>query len=169
MNFADACTLLLQHLRNHSQTPLVVGDRKCLFEARQTSSDSELDASEKLHGVSWPASYRSFMKTVGASRLFIDEYGRGLDVVALDKLQDFSRDVFDNFGVDPFPTLVLVVSIPRIGSFGGITTERSGNTDNFAVFSPEDDPALWLEEASYVDFGSWVAQITDTNGDRSLV
>jgi hypothetical protein len=169
MIFADACKLLVQHLRNHSQTPLVVGERKYLFEAGPTSSDSELDASESAHGVAWPASYRTFMKTVGASRLFIDEYGRGLDFVAIDKLQEFSRTVFDNFGADPFPTLVLVVSIPKVGSFGGIATGQSRATENFAVFSPDDDPDLWLQEATFVDFGSWVSRITETNGSRTLV
>jgi hypothetical protein len=47
MTFADACKLLLHHLRNHSQTPRVVGDRTYLFEAGPTSSDAELDASDE--------------------------------------------------------------------------------------------------------------------------
>lgn len=169
MLFADACTLLTQHLRIHSQSPLVVGDRSYLFEAGPTSSDGELDAAQQLYGICWPESYRTFMKTVGAARLFIDEYGRGLDFVTLSELQNFSRGVFRGFGADPFPSLVLVVSIPRIGSFGGLATRAGQDFDRFAVFSPDDDPELWPLEANHTDFGSWVSQIAETSGGRALV
>lgn len=112
-----------------------------------------------------PADYATFLSTVGAGRLFVDDHGLGIDFVPLEQQRASSRAVFHNFGDDPFPDLLLAVHLPGVGGFGGFVLDGSAPDErNFSVFSAEDDPSAWVDEAALCSFGDWLTGMCESNG-----
>ena len=164
--FADACQQLLQWCQASRDAPIDMGaDGRVSFLQLSVYSSGELDAFEARHGIHLPASYRHFMATVGACKLFIDEYGLGMKLHRLEDLDRFSAEVFDNAGTDPFPRLLLVASVTFRGDFAGF--DMSSDVERFAVFSHEEDPDSWLTDTPrWHCFEDWILLLVSTRGDQ---
>jgi hypothetical protein len=61
------------------------------------------------------------------------------------------------------------VSPPGLGDAGGFVVDPALGEENFSVFSHEDDPAAWLEEASYVSFEWWLGRLVESAGVKRVV
>jgi hypothetical protein len=170
MNFDDACNLLQGFVIKHTSLPLVVDGQGFLFEAGPRYTPTAISIFEHSVGKKLPEDYVKFLTTVGPGRFFIDDRGRGIDFVPLEKIQEFSKSVFDNFGDDLFPELLLVLSLPRVGGFGGFALDLPNRSrDCFSVFSAEDDPAEWVADATLCSFTQWLIRVCDSNGRQTWV
>lgn len=171
MNFHDACIVLQNLRRTHTVQPFTARRQGFLFEAGITYTPAEIADFEASVGKRLPAEYAEFLSMVGAGRLFIDDRGRGIDFLPLGELGKFSKSVFDNFGTDPFPDLMLAVSLPRVGGFGGFALDEGGNNENcFSVFSSEDDPSEWVAAgATFNSFSSWLIVVTQSHGGQTWI
>ena len=165
--FADACQQLLHWCQASRDAPIDIGaDGQVRFLQLRVYSPGEQDAFEARHRIHLPASYRHFMATVGACKLFIDKYGLGLELHRLEELDRFSAEVFDNAGTDPFPRLLLVASVTFRGDFAGF--DMSSDVERFALFSHEEDPDSWLTETPrWHSFEDWILLLVSTRGDQA--
>jgi len=163
--FADACQQLVRWCQGSRNTLIDIGaDDTVSFRQLDTYSLGQLDAFEAQHGIHLPPSYRHFMTTVGACKLFVDEYGLGTEFHRLEELDRFSAEVFDNAGTDPFPRLLLVASMTFRGDFAGFDTS---DVERFAVFSHEDDPDSWLTDTPrWHSFEDWILLLVSSRGDK---
>lgn len=132
-------------------------------------SPEEIDAAESACGLTFPSAYRTLLGSVGSGSLYIDERGRGVDLVAVDRLRQFTARVFDGFAPDPFPALVLAVSLPRVACVGGFIAGSAGAEPLFGVFHPDDDPSTWVTEGARCLFADWVVQLVESDGAAELI
>ena len=156
VTFDDAIAALERHLANDTKQ----------FERGTIATDADVTTFQDRHGVMLSAHYRTFITTVGASRLFIDERGNGIDFIGLDQLQAYSERIFYNFGDDLFPDLLLIASLPGIGAWGGLIP--STDDPDFALLWPDTDPATWNSrvEETYIRFSKWIVEITKSSGEK---
>ncbi len=136
------------------------GTQPFSFARSSPVSMSELLAFEAEKKQSLPRDYKTFLLEVGAVNLFSTQCGSGIDILAPWDIESFSKQVFRNYGEDPYPTLLLTTSIPQFGYFGGFWTERD-ESENYAIFYPEIPPELWVEEAEFKGFDEWIARLAE--------
>jgi hypothetical protein len=128
--------------------------RLALFE------ESDLRHFESSAGLVLPKQYREFLKNVGSVNLFV-WLGSGIRILAPSEIKDWSEKVFHNFGDDPYPDLLLALSMPAFGYYGGFLATMPG-LDNYSVFYPDVPPELWIEEANFVEFDQWIIRLVDS-------
>lgn len=58
---------------------------------------------------------------------------------------------FENYGDDLYPELLIAVSLPALGYFGGFYQGMHSDR-NFSIFYPDVPPEMWIEEADFIDF-----------------
>jgi hypothetical protein len=133
---------------------------RCCFSRRRLFEESELRSFEERENLILPTQYRDFLKSVGSSRLFAIG-GSGIDILEPSEIREWSQAVFDNYGDDPYPDLMLAVSMPRWGYFGGFQLAES-EEENYSVFFPEVPPELWIEEADFLAFNEWIARVVES-------
>jgi hypothetical protein len=139
----------------------------CTFVACHKHSDIEIRSFENAHGLTLPEDYRRFLRDIGAGSYFINKYGLGYEFRALQNIAEHSSKVFAG-GQNPFPTLLLTVSLTGRGDEGGFNLTRMAD-DKFAVFSHEEDPDEWSSNAdAWTTFGSWLANLVESHGENDL-
>ncbi len=131
------------------------------FARLRTISPAELFAFEVDKNLPLPEDYKTFLCEVGAVNLFSTQYGSGIDILAPWDIESFSELVFQNYGEDPYPKLLLTTSIPQFGYFGGFWMERNA-PEHYAIFYPEVPPELWIEETEFGRFDEWIARLVMT-------
>lgn len=168
MDFSQACTILERWVRTSGGNPIELSDGRALsFARKRTYSDEEVGEFESQLAGPLPNDYRSFMRTIGAGEYFIDQYGLGVVFHPFEAIPVYQREVFAG-RKNPFPTLLLIVSLTNRGDEGGVVLFRS-DAANFAVFSHEDDPERWLDSPyNYVDFGEWLVSLVSSEGEDDL-
>ncbi len=127
-------------------------------------SEEEIRNVEQKHGVTFPASYREFLRRIGPGQYFMDEYELGSTFHAPEGLEGHSADVFET-REDPFPKLLLVVSLAG-GEEGGFYLPRT-SADNFSIFMPDEEPEEWgIQTETWTGFEQWMIQLVESSGDE---
>ncbi|MBC3876126.1 SMI1/KNR4 family protein, partial [Undibacterium flavidum] len=169
MMFSNTCLTIRDWCERSNGKPIKLpsGDNFSFIQKKRYSDD-EIDSFEQKNLISLPQHYRKFLKIVGASSLFIDENKLGFEFVGLDELEQFSFDVFENFGLNFFPKLLLVVALTRIGDFGGFVLERP-DEEKFNIFPHDEDPDEWRDIlVGWSSFDAWIIMLVESEGRKSL-
>ena len=116
--------------------------------------------------INYPSQYIDFLIIVGEVELFIED-SLGIEIFGIDEVQNFSKQVFENFGDDLYPSLLLAVSLPTLGYFGGFYKEIDKNK-NFSIFYPDIPAELWIEEADFIDFNEWIIFLVTTKNQEGI-
>ncbi|GGN99690.1 hypothetical protein [Saccharibacillus kuerlensis] len=133
------------------------------FSRRRTFSGKELEAFERSSGLELPAEYKRLLIGVGAVELFAGPLSGGIEILGPDEIADFSKKVFDGYGKNPYPELLLGVSIPKFGSFGGFRPGRERH-ERYGVFHSEISPEQWMETCSFTAFDDWIVKLVESRG-----
>lgn len=163
LEFTQACNQLARWIEQSQGQPIDIDSTESyafLCEKRFTASD--ISTFEENYGVQLDEAYCYFLQRIGAARLFIGEYTAAVEFVAPDKLQHWSATVFENYGTDPFPQLLLCAGLLNYNFYAGFDLTRAER--NFAFFYPDVDPEYWLEDADFVDFQTWVIHLVNSQG-----
>ena len=132
-------------------------------------SDSELADYESKINIKLPGEYKYFLSNVGASKIYIDEYGLGIEFYPIEYLNDFSNKVFTGMK-NPFPKLLLVAGITGRGNMIGFDLRTDLQNERLATFSSEEDPEKWLyENESWTTFNEWLIKLVESQGEDELV
>lgn len=164
LEFTQACAQLAQWTEQSQGQPIDIGmDKSYAFSREKLFMASEIARLQATYSVEFHPAYTYFLQVVGAARLFIGEYTAAVEFVALDKLQHWSAVVFENYGEDPFPQLLLCAGLLNYNFYAGFDLTRAEG--NFAFFYPDVDPEYWLEDADFVDFQAWVIHLVQSKGE----
>jgi hypothetical protein len=158
----------IKSLLNRSNgSPILLPNNESLyFIVHKRYEQSEIEAFETSFGIYLPNDYKEFMTEVGACDLYMDEYRLGIQIKRLEELEKYSKQVFIDLD-NPFPQLLLITSVTRIGDDGGFDLKRK--EPNFSVFFNEIPAELWTEETDdWTTFSNWLTQLVDSNGDKGL-
>ncbi len=166
MNFESACTQLSNWVNQSNGNPIDIGAEDDLFSFQPLKKDFEKEIFdfEKKYNISLPEDYVFFLRNVGTARFFIGEYSAGMEVISPGDIEKFPDLVFENTGEYLFPELLLVVSIPKTGAFGGFWMPEKRN-ENYSIFHSEAPPEYWIEEADFISFQSWIISIVKEKGE----
>lgn len=133
------------------------------FMRKRTFTGQALEAFEQESGIELPAEYKRFLIGVGGVELFVGPLTAGIEVLGPDEIQAFSRQVFEGYGKDLYPELLLGISIPKFGHFGGFRP-GSERDERYGVFYPEVPQEQWIEECEFCAFDDWVANLVESRG-----
>ncbi len=136
------------------------------FMRKRGYSGQELEEFEQSLGIELPPEYKRFLIGVGAVELFAGPLSAGIEVLGPDEIQAFSSQVFDGDGEDLYPGLLLAVSMPKVGAYGGLRLDAEREA-RYGVFYAETPPERWLEEGSFGAFDEWVADLVESRGTRA--
>lgn len=125
---------------------------------------AELCEFEQARHIRLPESYGRFLLEVGAVEIFSEEKTAGIEILPPAEIPDFSASVFSNYGDNLFPQVLLAVSLPKFGYFGGFLMDRK--TQNYSLFYPDVPPELWIEESEPVDFEDWLIQLVNSRATK---
>lgn len=103
--------------------------------------------------VQYPQAYQDFLVNVGEVELFIDN-GLGIEFLAFEKIEVLSAEIcqtWSNF----YPQLLICLSMPALGWFAGFDLQQT-ILQNFSMFYSDVPIDLWLEEAEFQDFNTWL-------------
>jgi len=165
MNILDAYDQINRWIAESSGAPIDIGvEERCSFSRSRLFNENDLRDFESSSGVALPHQYRTFLKSVGAAKLFAVG-GSGIEVLSPSEIKGFSKKVFYNFGDDLYPNLLLAVSMPRFGYFGGFLVGEAEIKD-YSVFYPDEPPELWIEEADFVQFDRWIVNLVKSKGEE---
>lgn len=116
--------------------------------------------------ICYPSQYLDFLINVGEVELFIDDT-LGIEVLGVDKIKEFSKEVFEDYGDDLYPDILLTVSLPSLGYFGGFCNNIKGNK-KFSIFYPDIPADLWVEEADFIDFNEWIIFLVNSKNQEGI-
>jgi len=170
INFEKACGFLNNLLeKGHNGTIKLDSGEEYSFLLTKKYTDLEIRNFEKKFDVTFPQDYKYFLENVGASTIYVDEYGLGIQFYALEEIVDFSNSVFVGMN-NLFPKLFIIASNIGRGDIIGFDFSGSNIKDNFAIFSHEDNPEKWLEENSvWSQFNLWLCQLVESEGEEDLI
>ena len=170
IDFKKSCEILSDLLDkgNKGAIELESGEKYSFLLAKKYT-DSEIRYFEKKFDVTFPQHYKYFLENVGASTIYLDEYGLGVKFYALEELVDFSNSVFVDMN-NLFPKLFIIASNIGRGDIIGFDFSSSNRKDNFSIFSHEDNPEKWLEEnLTWTQFNLWLCQLVESEGEEDLI
>lgn len=156
--------LLEEWLKNSEDGAIVIDGDEYSFNVIERFSNLDLLRFEIESNIKLPNQYKEFLLRFGAIELFSSDYSSGIEILSPYKVKEFSEDIFDNYGVNPYPNLFVSVNISSVGWFGGFDLTQETES-NFSVFFPETPPELWIEEATFISFNSWLKKIISSNGE----
>jgi SMI1-KNR4 cell-wall len=137
------------------------------FTRKRIYNNLEIEKFESKWKIKLPLDYKLFLTTVGSCELFFNEYKLGFEFHSLESIEEKSKLIFQEMN-NPFPSLLLVVSLTGRGDEGGFDMNRNDQT-NFSVFSHEDDPELWVEEThDWISFSEWLNKLIKSDGQDDL-
>lgn len=166
MNFKDACKQLANLLlKSKGKSICLPTGEEYEFSLIRIYNDLELDEYEKKLSIKLPDDYKYFLKFVGASKIYFDEFGLGIEIHPLEYLSDFSYDVFEGMN-NPFPSLFIIASNLGSGDFFGFDL-RDGESERFANLSHEENPEEWLDDTtSWSTFSKWLTLLIESEGSE---
>ena len=162
-NIQNAYLQLNDWIEKSQGNPITIGENiNCAFLRKRTFTKADF-INIDLH---YPAQYIDFLINVGEVELFI-EHGLGIEFSGIDKIQAFSNLVFENYGDDLYPELLLAISLPALGYFGGFY-QGIHSDHNFSIFYPDVPPEMWIEEADFMDFNDWIIFLVHTKNQKGI-
>jgi hypothetical protein len=168
MKFEKACQVLSGWInQSKGEMVLLPSGEEYSFKLLKRYNEAEIEKFEENSSLILPESYKYFLTTVGASKCFMSKYGTGFIFHELDSLSQHSSKVFLELE-DPFPQLLLIISLTGRGDEGGFEMNRKTN-ENFSVFSHEEDPEEWSSDTdTWCSFESWLSKLVDSEGEDDL-
>lgn len=168
-NFINTCAELRALLDKSEGNPIVLASGvEFEFHPGRTYNRQELENFEQKFTLRLPDGFKYFMEVVGASKLYVDEFGLGFDFIALEDWYDFSSQIYEGMR-NPFPEICIFASNLGRGDMIGFDLRVPGN-NNMAVFSHEDDPERWAEETkAWISFENWLIKLVKSEGEDDLV
>lgn len=165
LTFEDACLRLSAWIALSQGVLIDTGHtERQAFRRTRHVHEIELHAFEQAHNLALPKSYRQFLIGVGAVEIFSGERTAGIDILPPADIAGFSASVFSNYGEDLFPQVLLAVSLPKFGYFGGFLMDST--EQNYSLFYPDIPPELWIEESEPLDFESWLVQLVNSRATK---
>ncbi|OWA35190.1 hypothetical protein B9G55_10975 [Saccharibacillus sp. O16] len=128
-------------------------------------SGHELEEWEQRLGLELPPEYKRFLIGVGAVELFVGPLRAGIRVWGPDEMESMSNQVFQGESKDLFPKLLLAVSMPEVGSYGGFKPDAE-REERYGTFSSQVETSLWLVEGSFGAFDEWVADLVESRARK---
>ncbi|MDN3474895.1 MULTISPECIES: SMI1/KNR4 family protein [unclassified Pseudoalteromonas] len=169
MNDFQASCKKLNHFLKQTEKVKFESGEEYGFILKKRHTEIEIDNFEKKHQICLPEEYKYFLINVGTSKLYIDEYGLGVELYNLEDLKVFSESVFVNMK-SLFPSLLIIGSILGRGDLIGFDLEGNRGSSNFSVFSHEDNPEYWLETNSdWSKFSLWLRKLVESEGEDDLI
>lgn len=167
MNFDQSCQVLNAWIDQSRGQPIrLPSGNVYAFSHTKHYTPAEIQAIEDHWHVPLPADYRHFLTAVGAIDCFIS-HGAGFTFLPLESIAPFTEKVFAGFD-NPFPHLLLAVTLVRRGEYAGFDISRSPNQD-FTVFIPDIPPEVWLTDASgWGSFSKWFTRLIESEGEIIL-
>lgn len=167
--FVDAC-IQLKVLLNASQGKPIEFPSGVVYEFHliKLYTLQEITSFELKFNLILPDSFKYFLSEVGASQLYVDNFGLGFDFIPLDEIYNFSSDVFLEME-NPFPQLFLFASNTGRGDVIGFDL-RKAISDKMSIFSHEDDPETWLDDTErWSTFENWLIQLVSSEAEIDLI
>ncbi|WP_024609547.1 SMI1/KNR4 family protein [Pseudoalteromonas sp. TB64] len=94
MNDLKETCIKLNYLLEHTANVRFESGEEYSFILDKKYTEFEIESFEKAYQISLPEEYKNFLINVGASTLYIDEYGLGIKLYKLEDLEAFSKNVF---------------------------------------------------------------------------
>ncbi|NGZ77412.1 SMI1/KNR4 family protein [Saccharibacillus alkalitolerans] len=130
------------------------------FARRRTFTGKELEAFEQSSGLELPAEYKRFLIGVGAVELFAEPLGAGIEIIGPDEIADFSEKALGSRGDGLYPKLLLAVSMPKFGCFGGFRP-GSERDERYGVFRSAAPPKQGIEADGFTAFDDWLVKLVE--------
>lgn len=165
-DFKMACQRLNEYLEHGTAT---TETDLYQFTFKKKYSKNELVEFERAYNLTLPEEYKYFLLNVGASTIYIDEFGLGVEFCLLNELESFFDSVF--LGMEKvFPKLLIIGSIQGRGDVFGFDL-REGNVGTiFSTFCSEEDPETWLMQTySWSTFSRWLCRLVASDAEDDLV
>lgn len=161
--FTQACQQLADWIAQSQGQSIDIGAAdKCAFIREKLFTNTDIVTFEQQHAIRLEPSYRYFLQKVGACRLFIGRYAETLSFVPLDKLEHWSKVLFEHDTADPFPQLILCVGVINYAFFAGF--DMNQQKQNFAFFYPDVAFEYWLDDAEFMAFEDWLIHVVQSKG-----
>lgn len=170
MKFEDSCNEINRFISksNGSIISLPTGE-EYLFNLVNKYSISDLSSFEMKHGIKLPEEYKHFLTKVGASKIYFDEFGLGIEFIPIEQLLDFSNKVFKGMK-NPFPNILIIASNIGRGDFISYGIDSESMQYRLATFSHEEDPERWLEEnTAWSNLKDWLVKLVETEGEEDTI
>ncbi|MCG7963063.1 MAG: SMI1/KNR4 family protein [Candidatus Thiodiazotropha taylori] len=170
MTFEDTCKEIDSLIaRSCGSNILLPCGEEYAFERVKRYSLSELSEFENKFGINLPDEYKYFLMTVGSSKIYIDEYGLGIEFLSLERLIDFSNKVFENMK-NPFPKLMIIASNIGRGDFISYGIGDDSQDYRLATLSHEEDPERWLQEnTEWSTLRNWLVTLFESEGEEDTI
>lgn len=165
MEFDEACDQLNDWIERSHGHLIDIGNADGFFGFRslQKNFDWHIRDFQEKYRILLPEDYAFFLKKIGTARLFTGEYTAGMEILSPADIEHFSESIFENAGDNLFPDLLLVVSIPKTGAFGGFWCHEKSDR-NYGIFYPDVPPELWIEETDFTSFRRWIISTVNEKG-----
>lgn len=157
MNIEECYDQLNNWIKQSNGSFIHIDDRKFSFSKISPFSSDELSEFETNNHIQLPNDYKRFLIEVGAVDIFVGELSVGIEILSPSNIKSFSKSVFDNYGDDLYPEILLTTSIPKFGYLGGFWMNAKSK-ENDGIFFPEIPPELWIEECDFLSFNDWLIQ-----------
>lgn len=166
--FINVCSTLKAFLNSSLGQPVVLKSGEAYaFHHIKSYNYEEIAAFEAKLSIQLPESYKFFLSEVGACRLYVNEFGLGLDFLLLEDLAAFSSQVFLEME-NPFLELFLFASNTGRGDPIGFDL-RDGSKNRMSVFFHEYDPETWLDDTDdWSTFESWLIKLVKSEAEDDL-
>ena len=139
------------------------------FDAGPKVSLLDINRFENEFNIDIPDEYKEFLQRVGVPSLYMDEYGLGIEFIALDQIVTFSEEVFLDM-VNPFPNLIIIASNTGRGSFVAYCKKRNTDEYGLSIFFGDEDPESWVEDVdSWITLSEWLNKLIISNGEDDLI
>lgn len=167
MAFFEACERLSSLCSLSNGKPIPVGsDEHQAFTLNRKYTEQEIHQFELEWGITFPDSYRYFLKHVGSIRAFEDRFSLA-DFLGPDEIQDWMEKVYLNLP-NPFPRLILTISFTK-GEHAGFVPSKP-TSENFGLFDPECPCEEWVDEAFFwTSFELWLPRYVGSNGEKQFM
>lgn len=139
------------------------------FKGGVKASLFDIKSFENKFKINIPDEYKQFLQKVGAVSLYMDEYGLGFEFIPLDRLAEFSDEVFLDMD-NPFPNLLIIASNTARGAFIAYCKKRDTDTYGLSIFFGDEDPESWIDDIdSWTTLSEWLSQLINSNGEEDLI
>ncbi|CEE95295.1 SMI1/KNR4 family protein [Xenorhabdus bovienii] len=166
MEIINSYNLLNEWIDKSKGDLIDLGDGELFsFSLKEKLSHSEIINFEYENNISLPNEYKDFLESVGSVDIFSSDITAGIEILAPAEIKNFSKEVFEGYGDDLYPNLLLTTSIPKTGYFGGFWMQGN-NKDCYSIFYPDIPPEYWIEEAEFLSFNSWIVKLVESKSRR---
>ncbi|MEX0448124.1 SMI1/KNR4 family protein [Xenorhabdus sp. SGI246] len=166
MKIVDAYNLLNEWIVKSNGELIDLGDGELFsFILKKKFNHTELTNFESNNNLLLPDEYKDFLENVGSVDIFSSEITAGIEVLEPAEIKSFSKEVFEGYGEDLYPNLLLTTSIPKTGYFGGFWMLEESESC-YSIFYPDVPPEYWIEEAEFSSFNEWIIKLVRSKSKK---